>query len=173
MKRILIIALLTIVQQCNVNGERIDTTHFHASKLLSYYIKDSLLLYHPIVQVDIDSSQLLFDINLRKGYSCSSDFNGDKLNDYAFLLKDDSNNVSLLVFYIHMNKVSHILIDNYGSWPELNPFLEIGIEPKGIWRAADKKLKVLHDGIYLSELNESITYAYYWNDGKYKKFIYD
>ncbi|HRZ43042.1 MAG TPA: hypothetical protein P5228_10115 [Bacteroidales bacterium] len=173
MKRIVILVLLTIAQQWDVNAEGIDTTHFHASKLISSYLNDSLSAYCPIVQVDIDSSQFLIDLNLRQGYSCFSDFNGDKLIDYALLLRDDSNHVSLFVFNIQISKVSHIFIDNYGSWPEQFPLLEVGVEPKGIWRAADEKLRVLHDGIFLSEVNESITYAYYWNDGKYKKFIYD
>jgi hypothetical protein len=173
MKISILLFIFLLAQQCHIIAKKNDTTHYNASQRISKYIQDSLSSFHSIEIADGDSSQLFIKKNLSRAYCCFSDFNGDKEIDYAILLRDDSNRISLVVFKVIKNAVSHIVIENLGVWEDNLPELRIEVEPKGIWEAIDEKIKVYHDGVSLTNEKESLTFAYYWKNNRFNKFYYD
>jgi len=164
--------LLFVFQQCQ---GQIHKSTVDDNQILSIYeyIQDSLPDYNFIMEPKKDSESFCFQKYKEKSLACVSDFDGDKVDDYALLLKDKNNKVCLFSFSTVNNNVKHYLIDCFGIWEDEITELEISIEPKGKWEAIDETIKVHFDGIMVDDLNESKSKAYYWNKNKFVKFLYD
>ncbi|MEA3503966.1 MAG: hypothetical protein U9R32_02050 [Bacteroidota bacterium] len=165
--------LLIAFQQCQGQIPKGSIDYNDASSILYHYVQDSLSDYNFIEKFDVNSNTYCLQKIKEQSFCCISDFNGDAVNDYALLLRDDNNKVCLFFFSIVNNKVEHYLIDCFGIWEGEITELKIAIEPKGNWEAIDETVKVPFDGIIVDDLRESKSKAYYWNRGGFVKFLYD
>jgi hypothetical protein len=168
----LVFILLIVFQQCQGQASNGSVDYNHASSIY-HYVQDSLPDYNFIVEFNSDSSAYCLQKYKEQSLGCVSDFNGDKVNDYALLLRDKNNKVCLFSFSIVNNNVKHYLIDCFGVWKGKITELRIAVEPKGKWEAIDETIKVPNDGIIVDDLRESISKAYYWDKTNFVKFLYD
>ncbi len=102
---------------------------------------------------------------------CSSDFTGDKLNDYVLLLIKE-NKSYLLIINSSTQGYSHFIIDDFTMHSD-SIAIYIRIERRGIWKSIDEALDVKNDGIFIDLIDESLSWSYYWDGTKYKRFLYD
>ncbi len=164
--------LLIAFQQCQGQASN-DSVDYNQASIIYHYVQDSMSDYNFIVEFNADSSSYCLQKYKEQSLGCVSDFNGDKINDYALLLRDKNNKVCLFSFSVVNNNVVHYLIDCFGIWKGEIKDLKIAIEPKGKWEAIDETIKVPNDGIIVDDLRESISKAYYWDKTNFVKFLYD
>lgn len=168
----LIFILLIAFQQYQEQTPNSSVVKNHAS-VIYQYVQDSLPDYNFIVESKNGSKTFWLQKYKEQSLVCISDFDGDNIDDYALLLRNQNNEVCLFFFSIVNDKVEHCLIDCFGIWEGEITELKIAIEPKGRWEAADETIIVPFDGIMVDDLRESISKAYYWDKTKFVKFLYD
>ncbi len=168
----LIFILLIAFQQCQEQTPNSSVVKNHTSNIYQY-VQDSLPDYNFIVESYKGSKTFWVQKYKEQSLGCISDFDGDKIDDYALLLRNKNNEVCLFFFSTVNDKVEHCLIDCFGIWEGEITELKIAIEPKGKWEAIDETIIVPFDGIRVDDLRESISKAYYWDKTKFVKFLYD
>lgn len=102
-----------------------------------------------------------------------TDFNGDKVDDYALLLRDENNEVCLFVFDVSSNNIEHYLVDCFDNWTGAMTNFKVEIEPKGDWETIDEVIEVPFDGISVEDREASRSRTYYWNKGKFVRVFFD
>lgn len=168
----LIFILLIVFQQCQAQTPNISVVENHTSSIYQY-VQDSLPDYNFIVKPKNGSKTFCVQKYEEQSLGCRSDFDGDKIDDYALLLRDKNNRVCLFFFSTVNDKIEHSLIDCFGIWEGEITELKIAVEPKGKWEAIDETIKVPFDGIMVDDFRESKSKAYYWDKTKFVKFLYD
>lgn len=169
----LIFILLIAFQQCQGQMPNSSSAGNNQASSIYQYVQDSLPNYKFIVESKEGSKSLCVQKYKEQSLGCMSDFDGDMVDDYVLLLRDENNKVCLFFFSIANNNVKHFLIDCFGIWEGKITELNITVEPKGKWEAIDETIKVPFDGIMVDDLKESRSKAYYWNKTKFVKFLYD
>lgn len=168
----LIFILLIAFQQCQGQTPNSSVVENHTSSVYQY-VQDSLPDYSFVVESKYGSKKLCMQKYTEQTLGCMSDFDGDKVDDYALFLRDKNNTVCLFFFSTANDKVEHHLIDCFGIWEGEITELSVTVEPKGKWEAIDETIKVPFDGIMVDDLRESRSKAYYWDKIKFVKFLYD
>jgi hypothetical protein len=135
--------------------------------------KDSLPNYNFIIEYSNGSKSIWMQKYKEQLLGCASDFDGDNVDDYALLLRDNNDKVCLFFFSTANNTVKHSLIDCFGIWEGEITELNVAVEPKGKWEAIEETIKVPYDGILVNDLRESRSKAYYWDKSKFVRFLYD
>ncbi|MBN1117998.1 MAG: hypothetical protein JXA77_12370 [Bacteroidales bacterium] len=164
--------LLIAFQQCQGQTPNNSVDSNQVSRVFQY-IQDYLTEYSFILDSVVDSSSKFLQLYKEQSLGCVSDFNGDKIDDYALLLRDANNKVYLFSFSIINNSVKHYLIDCLGIWEDDFRELKVVTEPKGKWEAIEETIIVPNDGISVDDLRKSLSYSYYWEKTHFVKFLYD
>ncbi len=98
----------------------------------------------------------------------SGDFNCDKRADYALILADKQENLSIWVFFSKKNNFEKIKLDDFGDISEEINFGLSVLEPgtiKNDWTPKPVKINCQAiEEIYF----EKASIAYYWDKGKFK-----
>ncbi len=98
----------------------------------------------------------------------SGDFNCDKQTDYALILADKQENLSIWVFFSKKNSFEKIKLDDFGDISEEIGFGLSVLEPgtiKNDWTPKPVKINCQAiEEIYF----EKASIAYYWDKGKFK-----
>lgn len=105
-------------------------------------------------------------------FYCSSDFNGDKQQDYSLLLINSKRELFLYAFITQENGYNSIQIDTFKIQPN-GIDVVVSIEDKGEWESATENLSVNFDGIKIDMIEESNGWSYYYKDSKFTRFLYD
>lgn len=106
-------------------------------------------------------------------YLCRSDFNGDGIIDYSLILKNKKfNQVSIYVFVSNKKKYTTFEIDKLDCF-ENKIGIVLLVERKGEWESITEKKVIKNDGITVELINDGLTFSYYWEKGKFEKFMYD
>lgn len=98
-----------------------------------------------------------------------ADFNGDRLNDYALLVKNRGTYVSLLAFIREGDGFSHhVLYDhNYGIYFDEHQIEEAIFLKEGVVNGPDETLNLKYPAIYSSAKRD----LFYWDNGKFIRFL--
>lgn len=104
----------------------------------------------------------------------TSDFNGDKILDYAMLLKQKSKeSILFCVFLSNNDKHKLYKIRMFKLNKHTIPYV-VNIEKRGNWETAyDKVYKVKNDGVSVFAIDDYIIYTYYYEDEKFVLFQAD
>lgn len=101
----------------------------------------------------------------------SGDFNCDKQTDYALILADEQEQLSIWVFFSKKNSFEKIKLDDFGGSSEQIYFGLSILEPgtyKNDWTPKPVKINCQAiEEIYF----EKASVAYYWDKGKFKSII--
>lgn len=107
-------------------------------------------------------------------YLCTSDFNGDKYDDYGIILLHKDKKHILICVIISIGDIYKIV--NIKKLPiESSESIDVvlSIKAKGVWEGIDSTLNAKYDGLSILYILESKTDSYYWNGRNFEKFYYD
>ncbi len=106
-------------------------------------------------------------------YFCETDFNGDKISDYAIILVS-KNKKELFVCVILSIKKSYkfLLLKKFKMNDNYIPIV-LDIEKKGIWESANDKKTIKNDGLIIYWLPESKSFMYYCYQNNFIRFFTD
>ena len=105
-------------------------------------------------------------------FYCSGDFNGDNLIDYCLLVIKDSTIINLYSFLNQNNGFQIVLIDSLRYLPKGIDII-VTTEPKGEWESIEETISIPFDGITVSQIEESLTWSYYYKNDRFERFLYD
>ncbi|MFC0878915.1 hypothetical protein ACE01N_20140 [Saccharicrinis sp. FJH2] len=166
MNRILVFTAFFLFLACNIKATNIPDS------LINFIEKELPGFSIPTTKEYLQDWNKYLKTEGTLPYYCSSDFNGDNKLDYAILLTDSLNEVSLYAFIKEINDYKVILIKHLGSQgKEIQIF--ISVEQKGDWESATNKINVPNDGISIDLTEESLSWSYYFDGKTFKRFLYD
>nr|WP_319401738.1 hypothetical protein [uncultured Carboxylicivirga sp.] len=166
-KHLLKLLLVGLVFSSNTGARNIPDS------LVNYINKELPQLLIPSCQDYVTDWESFQDDNSQLPYFCTSDYNGDNLLDFAVLLKDSKGELFLYAFIRQDNEFNVVLIDKFTNEDNKKIQILIGTELKGEWESITEKITVLNDGISLALIEESLSWSYYYHEGKFKQFTYD
>ncbi|WP_282035481.1 hypothetical protein [Saccharicrinis aurantiacus] len=166
-KYILIFLTVGLVFSSSLEAKNIPDSlvHYINKELPKYKIPSCLDYMKGWESFQDDDTQLPF--------FCTSDYNGDNLLDFAVLLKDSSDELFLYVFLQQANGYEIVLIDKIQNYNSKKFQIVIRSELKGVWESITEKITVCNNGISIVLIEESLTWSYYYHEGKFIQFIYD
>lgn len=168
-----IITVLLIIIGFNFYSFQTSSMQKTDSEIICNYIKDSLINYRPLTIESKDTVPWL-KTYLSKSYACVLDYDGSGNKSYALLLNDSTNKkLFLFCFSINDTIVKCCKIDSFNIAHINNPEIELSLYPKGIWESVDEEVHVKNDGILVENLYESLSFAYYYKNGMFIKFLFD
>lgn len=175
MKNILFksLALLTINVFCLNTYSKDNINKLNIPDSILKIIADSLPNYY----IPNDNQFLVewkeYD-NLKRPMYAVSDFNGDSIIDYAFVLSSKcKNSVSIFVFVSKSrNRYRIINLREFNTTPKLIDIF-INVEKRGWWESTSEKKHIKHDGLNVIWASASVSYSYYWKGNSFQKFFYD
>ena len=106
-------------------------------------------------------------------FFCESDFNGDKISDFALILVSKNRKELFVCVLLSTNKSYKILWLQKFDMNDSHIPVVLDIEKKGIWESANGGKSVKNDGFIVNWLPESKSYIYYWSQNKFKRFFTD
>jgi len=106
-------------------------------------------------------------------YYCETDFNGDKISDFALILVSKNKKELFVCVLLSMNKSYKMLCLQKFEMNDNQIPIVLGIEKKGIWESANEKKIVRNDGLIIYWLPESKSYMYYWSQNRFNRFFSD
>jgi len=167
------ITVLLIIIGFNFYSLQTSVTQKTDSEIICNYIKDSLMNYRPLT-IESKGTVPWLKTYMSKSYACALDYDGSGNMSYALLLKGSTNKkLFLFCFSINDTIVKYCKIDSFNIANIKNPEVELSVYPKGIWESFDKEVQVKYDGILVENLYESLSFAYYFKNGKFIKFLFD
>ncbi len=166
------ITLLTYNVGCSQQNEKLSNNkRIEIPEELLMFIKQKLPYYHiPNINEYIKEWSIFYNYNyLQIPYFVKGDFNGDKYEDYALLLLDTLNQLSLFAFNKKIDSdYSEFYIKNIGYNEKIDVGLNIYIKGEKL-EGIDGKI-LLHRDAFIVNIFETSSQLYYWENGEYKEF---
>jgi len=106
-------------------------------------------------------------------YICKSDFNGDEVLDFVFILASKNHKELLVCVFLSNKKTYNIFRIKQFTLDEKEIPLVLNIENKGVWESPNGKKHIKNNGFVIYWVTESKSYIYYWNKNKFDRFCTD
>lgn len=110
--------------------------------------------------------------NSTSPFIIEGNFNGDSLIDYSILIENKViTKIELICFINTKGSFNMYSLDTFDYKSIID--IVLNIESRGLWESIDEKINTRFDGITVELFNESLSFSYYWDENKFKKFYWD